>query len=313
VARAPDPFPTLPGAPYASHAATVRRVGAVIAEGLLAGVGLGLAGVGVSLVWWVNGQFNLAQAAVVLIGAYAGWVAAPVSGPFGAAVVSVLAGGLAGLVVEVVLLRPVASQQAPVGLVITFAAGLALVAVLQVLFSSDYRAVVVGAAGLSVDGLALAGPALAGCAAAVVAVAATAAVRERTRLGAMVRSVAEDAGAARLAGVPVTAIRTGVGLLSGGMAGLAGWVVGSTGAFSTIDADRLLLLVSVPGLVAGAGRLAGALVVSAVLGGAGAAIAQFGPERLVDVVALVMLLVALVRLPGRREAATPRLRGRPGP
>ncbi len=281
-------------------------------NGILGGGALGLAALGVSLSWWTGGQFNLAQAAIVLVGAYAGWIAAEAVSPLGAAVVALIAGGLLGWAVEAAILRRVAGRPVPLGLLVSFGSGLAIVAGLQAAATNDYRSIALGLrSGPSPGGLTLSPGDLAAAAAALAAGGALVWLRERTTAGVVMRAVAEDPEAARLCGVPVDRVVGALGACSGALAGLAGWSMAAAGAFSTSSADRLVLLVSVVAVVGGAGRVSRTLAAGFALGGVAALIGEVAAARLVEVAALVVLLAALAGLPLRREAPTSRLRGRP--
>ncbi|MHB1593541.1 MAG: ABC transporter permease subunit [Streptosporangiaceae bacterium] len=286
-------------------------MGPAVLNGLLGGASLGLAAVGVSMLWWVSGQFNLAQAATVLVGAYCGWLSAGALTPFGALVVAAAGGTAVGWATSAVISRKVQERTAMVGMLLSFGTGLAIVAALQAGLSDDYRSIALvayDASTMTRGGVSFGD--LIGMLVAAAAGTVAAWCRDRTVIGSVLRAVAEDPEAARLTGVPVRRVIAGVGAASGAMAGLAGWSIGVAGAFSTAGASRLLLLISAVALIGGAGRIARTLAAGVILGGVGAVIAEVAQPRLIDVAALVALLVAMARLSGLREAPTSRLRGR---
>lgn len=281
-------------------------------NGVLGGGALGLAALGVSLSWWIGRQFNLAQAAIMLVGAYVGWIAAGALSPLGAAVAALGAGGLVGWMVEAVILRRVSGRPVPLGLLLSFGSGLAIVAGLQAAATSDYRSIALSLrGGLSVAGLTLVPGDLAAAGAAVVAGGALVWVRERTPLGAVMRAVAEEPDVARLCGVAVDRVVGAVGACSGAFAGLAGWSMAAAGAFSTSGANRLLLLVSVVAVVGGTGHVARTLGAGFTFGGLAALIGEVAAPRLIEMAALIVLFIALAGQPLRREAPTSGLRGGP--
>jgi branched-subunit amino acid ABC-type transport system permease component len=286
----------------------------VVVNGVLGGGALGLAALGVSLSWWLGGQFNLAQASIVLVGAYAGWLSAGVVSTPGSVVVAAAAGALVGWAVEFLVLRRVAGRSVPVGLLLSFGCALAIVAAIQAVETDDYRSIAPGLGpGPATSGVAVSPADLVAAVAALALGAGLAWLRDRRPTGVVLRAIAEDPDAARLCGVRVTRVVAAVGACSGAFAGLAGWAIGSAGAFSTSDADRLLLVVSVVAVVGGAGRITRTLAAGFALGGLAAGIGEVASPRLVEVAALVVLLVALAGVPPRREASTSRLRGRPQP
>jgi len=286
----------------------------VVISGVLGGGALGLAALGVSLSWWTGGQFNLAQASIVLLGAYVGWAAAGSVTPGGSLVAAGSAGALAGWLVEAVVLRRVNGRPVLLGLLLSFGCGLAIVGGLQAAASDDYRSITLGLrSGLVVGGFSLPPGDLAAAVAALVAGCGLAWVRDRHRAGLLLRAVAEDADAAGICGVRVGRLQAGVGAASGAFAGVAGWCIGAAGAFSTSDADQLVLLVSVVAVVGGVGRVGRTLAAGFAFGGLSAAIGEVAAPRLVELAALVVLLVALASQPRRHEASTSRLRGRPQP
>lgn len=289
-------------------------MGPAIFNGLLGGGSLGLAAVGVTMLWWISGQFNLAQAATVLVGAYCGWLSAGALTPVGALFVAAAGGGLAGWVISAIITPKGVAQRVTVGLLLGFGTGLAIVAALQVALSNDYRSIALAATGTStVAGTGISMGDLAGMLVALGACVTVAWCRDRTAIGRVLRAAAEDPMTAQLAGVPVGRMITGVGAASGAMAGLAGWSMGVAGAFSTADASRLVLLISAVAVVGGIGRIARTLIAGVVLGAVGSVISELAQPRLVDVPALVGLLIALAATPKIREANTSRLRGRVWP
>jgi branched-subunit amino acid ABC-type transport system permease component len=286
----------------------------VVVDGVLGGGVLGLAALGVSLTWWVDGQFNLAQGAIVLVGAYVGWAAAGLVTPLGALVAAALAGASGGGLVSVIIGGRLRRHPAPLGLLVSFGAGLAIVGGLQVIATDDYRSIALGLhPALSVIGVGLPPGDVAAALAALGGGALLAWIRDRRPAGLVLRAVAEDPEAARMSGVRVAFVSGVVGACSGAAAGVAGWALGSAGAFSTSDADRLVLLVSVVAVLGGPGRIVRTLLAGFGLGGLSAIIGAVVAPRLIELAALLVLFAALAGLPPRREAATSRGRGRPEP
>lgn len=286
----------------------------VVANGVLGGGVLGLAALGVTLTWWVDGQFNLAQGAIVLVGAYVGWATAGALSPLGALLAAALAGATSGWLVAAVIGGRVHRRPAPLGLLLSFGIGLAIVGGLQLSATDDYRSIALGLhPALTVVGLGLSPGDMAAAFAALAGGGVLVWVRDRRPSGLVLRAVAEDPEAARISGIRVQWVSALVGAGSGAAAGVAGWALGAAGPFSTADADRLVLLVSVVAVFGGPGRVARTLLAGFGLGGLSAVIGELVAPRLIELAALAVLFAALAGQPPRREAATSRGRGRPEP
>ena len=121
---------------------------------------------------------------------------------------------------------------------------------------------------------------------------------ERTRLGAMIRAVVDDAPMARVTGIRVSRLFTIVFCLGAALAGFAGVIGGPIlSVYPGLDADMLPLALIVV-ILGGTGSLLGALVGSFVIG----FLYNFGqalfPELAYIILFLPMLLILLVRPQG---------------
>lgn len=219
--------------------------------------------VGYCIVLGLCGQFSVAHAALFGVGAYTTAIltAQHGVGSLPALGASVAAGGLAGALVGLPALRVAGDQLAVVTL------GIGEVAQLVML---DWTRVTGGFSGISdipppnvfgwrvVD---VRDTYLLAAASLLVVVAATDLLR-RSPAGLAMRAIREDEAVARAAGVRVGLWKVVAFALSGGIAGLAGWLyAGSIVSISPADFGIVLsVLVAVMVLIGGPGRVYGAVV-----------------------------------------------------
>ena len=248
---------------------------------IVTGLGLGaiyfLVASGLSLIYGLMGVLNFAHGAFMVAGGYAGWLVsrslAPALGAgwslVVAALTAVLVGAVIGLVVEVVLIRPLYERHIQQVLV-TVGLALAAVAAVQGFWGSDphplakpdwlLSTTVVLGANLPNDRFLYI----------VVALAlflGLLALLRFTRLGLVIRAGVENRGMVEALGVDVQRTFTVVFAMGGAAAGLAGILGGVyAGSVSPGQGGAMLIYAFVVVVIGGMGSLVGTAVAAVAVG-----------------------------------------------
>jgi branched-chain amino acid transport system permease protein len=244
---------------------------AVILDGIVLGLGLGLLGVGLTLVYGLAGVLNLAYGEIAVLAAII--VAQLIAGgvPAGlAAVIGVLAGATAGILIDLTLMRPVYRERGGhrvlLGLLLTL--GLAFVIEGVLTWRDPLGALSINVAGGPVRILGV--PLAVGSVwASVIAVAVGAALLvffTATTFGRAVRSVIQDELGAQLVGISPSLVRTVIFGLSGGLAGIVAVTQAMTAPVTVTAGFNLTVLALIVSVVGGLGSVAGAFLAGVLLG-----------------------------------------------
>ena len=244
---------------------------AVILDGIVLGLGLGLLGVGLTLVYGLAGVLNLAYGEIAVLAAII--VAQLIAGgvPAGlAAVIGVLAGATAGILIDLTLMRPVYRERGGhrvlLGLLLTL--GLAFVIEGVLTWRDPLGALSINVAGGPVRILGV--PLAVGSVwASVIAVAVGAALLvffTATTFGRAVRSVIQDEPGAQLVGISPPLVRTVIFGLSGALAGLVAVTQAMTAPVSVTAGFNLTVLALIVSVVGGLGSVPGAFLAGVLLG-----------------------------------------------
>jgi branched-chain amino acid transport system permease protein len=286
---------------------------------LATGLGLGalyfIAASGLSLIYGLMGVLNFAHGAFITAGAYAAWLtmgALPADWPVvGRLLVGIVAavcvGALVGLVVEVVLIRPLYRHHIQQVLV-TVGLSLAGVAAAQGIWGADPRAVdkpawmsgttdVLGArlpndrfvyvlvAGLLFGGLL--------------------ALLHLTRLGLVIRAGVENRTMVEALGINVHRTFTVVFALGGAAAGLAGVLYSQyAGAVSPAQGGSLLIFAFIVVVIGGMGSLTGTAVAAVVVGLVQQLANYYAASGVGDLSVVLLLAVVLLLRPTSLKGAT---------
>jgi branched-subunit amino acid ABC-type transport system permease component len=239
---------------------------------------LALSSVAFTLQYAVSRIANFAHGELLTIGAYAAYSGQHLfhQDTAAVAVIAAVAGALAGLLLNVVLIERFQGRNAITVLIVTLGASLIAQNVLMIIY---------GAANVSysLNGSAPhhVGPFLwTTLDLEVIAAAAAVAVLlylllQRTRFGKAIRAVAQDRSLARVSGIPARRVVMGTWALAGAVAGFAGFMLAATvGTFGPQTGFSFLLLTITAAVAGGLGRpygtLGGALIVGLVVQIAGA-------------------------------------------
>lgn len=280
--------------------------GELIAMQLFSGVALGavfvMLALGLSIIFGMLGIVNFAHGNVFMVGAYAGVFVMERTGSFWAALlVGPLLVGALGLLIERVLIRPLAGRSPDDPLLLTFGLGYVLVEGVRILFGSD--------------GLPFATPEeLSGVADLgigyfpiyrlfVVAVVALVLVvlwygLERTRLGLIVRAGARDPEILRVLGVDIQRLWFWVFGLGIALAALGGVLAAPMRSVNPEMGNVVLGEAFAVTVIGGMGSLMGSVVAGLLVGIVVSMTALVAPEMASIAMFAFMALVLLVRPQG---------------
>jgi len=244
---------------------------AVILDGIVLGLGFGLLGVGMTLVYGLGGVLNLAHgevavlAAIVVAQAMAGGIPTAV-----AAVIGVLAATSAALLLDLTLMRPVYRQtggyRVLLGLLLTL--GVAFMIEGALTWRDPLGALSINVPGRPISVLGV--PMAAGSVwASVIALAVAAALLVffgATIFGRAVRSVIQDELGARLVGISPALVRAVIFALSGGLAGVVAVTQSMTAPLTVNAGFNLTVTALIVSVVGGLGSVAGAFLAGVLLG-----------------------------------------------
>lgn len=287
----------------------------MIVNVVLAGISLAafyfVLSAGLSLVFGIMGVLNFASAGYFLVGLYTSWyLLGHGSGFVLASLGAGLLAGIAALVIEFVLLRPL--YRNPGGqLLTTLGVMLILSEAVNWVFGpqiqqeplSGFLGATVPIAGLPfpVYRLVLTG-------AGVVIYLLILLVLRGTSLGLKVRAGVESQTLAELSGIRVMPLRSLVYAIGGVLAGLAGALYGPFGGVYPGAGTDTLLLTFIVVVIGGLGSVGGTLVASLVIGLAEALVGFYAPNLALTVNVLAMIVVLVLRpqgllgqAPGRRD------------
>lgn len=245
-----------------------------ILNGVVAGAVYALFALGFTLVFGINRVLNLAHGAVFTVGAFAalyGTTLLDLPLPL-AALLAVLAGGLASLLLDFVCFRPLRQRDAPefAAIVSSIGGGLILTSLAQQVSATQVMrfpfgtvpVVVWRVLGVRVQLLQLV---IVGSVA--VLVGALLLFLHRTEAGRQVRAVAISGRTAQLLGINPAVAFAQVFFIAGALAGAAGLLIGL--AFNSVHyvmGEPLLLRAFVVVVLGGMGSIGGAVVAGVLLG-----------------------------------------------
>ncbi len=283
----------------------------LLTNGLVFGLQLALAALGLSLVFGTTGLTNFAHGELVTFGAIVAFafdanLGVPV---IAAGVIATALSGVFGYVQDIALWRPL--RKAGTGLIammiVSIGFGIFLRNLYQYLTDADnhnyteYATVApwhIGPVDLTPKSAAVAAVCI------VVLVLVSLAV-QRTRLGKATRAVSDNPALASSSGINVDNVITIVWVIGAALAGLAGFLLGLTQGFDYQLGFKILLLVFAATTLGGLGTIWGAMVGSIIIGLVVEESTLVIPSELKYVAGLSLLIVVLLIRPqgilGRRE------------
>jgi branched-chain amino acid transport system permease protein len=235
------------------------------------GLGFGLLGVGLTLVYGLGGVLNLAYGEIAVFGAIVvSQVMDRGSPTLLAALVGIAAAACLSVLLDLTLMRPVYRQTGEertlLGLLLTLGVAFVIVGLLNWKYPTGALYIFVGGDPISIAGVPMSAGSIWASAIALGAAACLLVFFGLTTFGRAVRSVIQDETGARLVGISPSLVRTLIFALSGGLAGLVA-VTRSMSAPLTVTAGfDLTTFALIVAVVGGLGSVAGAFLAGVLLG-----------------------------------------------
>jgi neutral amino acid transport system permease protein len=250
--------------------ADAARLAQLLVNGVITGSILALAGVGATLIFGIQRIANFAHGDFLTIGAYAAFFVNVVLGQnlLVAALSAMGAVALFGVAAHFVLFRPLRGRGTVAIALVSVGLGLLIRNVIFIIAGSQIRQFNVNQSQVFIIGVIRLSPGQAVAVAVALVVAPLVALfLARTRLGKQMRAVADNRDLASVSGIDVERIGVAVWVLAGGLAGLAGVMLGlSQGVFDPNMGLGPLFLIFTVVVLGGIGSAYGALVAGLALG-----------------------------------------------
>ena len=246
-----------------------REIAQLVLNGLMAGTILAVPAIGFTAIYAVLRFPNFAIASHLTIGAFAGWLANVSLGlPAALAVgVAFAAAGVAGVVSDELILKPLR----PAGALTTAIAAVALTLVLEnvvrFVFGNDLRGYALPIRrDWQVAGLRIAPQQVQNFGMAVVAMAAVFLFLAFTRTGKAMRAVADNPTLASVKGIDTDRVARLTTFVAMGLAGVGGMLLGLDTSIDPLTGFRVILSVFAAAVVGGLGSIPGAVVGALTIG-----------------------------------------------
>jgi branched-chain amino acid transport system permease protein len=244
---------------------------AAIHDGIVIGLGFGLLGVGLTLVYGLAGVLNLAYGQIAVLGALAASHFMARGAPTVAvAFVTVGVAAAAGIALDLTLMRPVYRQSGEhrtlLGLLLTLGVAFALNGFLS--WRDPLGALYVSVSGdpISILGVPMSAGSIWASGIALAVGAALLVFFGATTFGRAVRSVIQDETGARLVGISPSLVRTIIFAVSGALAGVVALTRSMTAPLPVDAGFDLTIFALIVTVVGGLGSVGGAFLAGIVLG-----------------------------------------------
>ncbi|HEX5583468.1 branched-chain amino acid ABC transporter permease [Gaiella sp.] len=244
---------------------------AVILDGIVLGLGFGLLGVGLTLVYGLGGVLNLAYGEIAVFAAIViSELMARDTPTVLAACVGMLAAALLSVLLDLTLMRPVYRQTGEhrtlLGLLLTLGVAFVIVGLLNWKYPTGALYIFVGGDPISLAGVPMTTGSIWASLIAIVAAGLLLVFFGLTTFGRGVRSVIQDEVGARLVGISPSLVRTLIFALSGGLAGLVAVTRAMTAPVTVSAGFDLTTFALIVAVVGGLGSVAGAFLAGVILG-----------------------------------------------
>jgi branched-subunit amino acid ABC-type transport system permease component len=280
----------------------VELVAPRIVTGLIFGLLLALASIGVSLIYGTTGLNNFAHGELVTFGALMGYVFSAVLGlpGFVAIIAATVLGGAFGYVQDLGLWRPLRRRGVALVplMIVSIGLSLALRYLFQFIFGADQLVLPAdNRAALILGPIRLRSTDIISAVICIVLLLLVAFVLLRTRIGKATRAVSDNRSLAAASGIDVERVIRTVWVGAGALAGLAGVLIGYYQSLRWDTGASILLLIFAAVTLGGFGTAFGALIGSLVIGVITDVSTVFIPNNLKYVAALVVLILILLVRP----------------
>lgn len=285
-----------------------------LVNGLVLGSTYALFALGFTLIFGVLRVINLTYGFYFSLGAFVAlWLARSVGATVWVALpLGAVAAGAVAVVIDALLLTRLRRTRSGelASLMVTLGAVLALYASMAAVLGSDIQRFPFGFAddsALEIAGIRISRIQILIVATTLVLVTMLFVLLQRTRLGLMIRAVAQNEDAARLMGINVGAIVVAISFLSGLLGGAAGILIGlNFNAIQPFMGESMMLRGFAVVIIGGLGDIRGALVAGLLLGVLEVLTAGYVSSSAKEAVAFTVLVLTLwfrpVGLFGRAQA-----------
>lgn len=244
---------------------------AVILDGLVFGLQLAVLGVGISIVFGLNGILDLAYGAKIALAAIFAASLMEAGLPQWGAVVIVLATSLlVGIAVDTSVLAPAhrraGEARTVLSLLVTLAVAFLLDGILVTFRPHTALTVTVSGGPIEIFGTPMRRGSFLAATIAVAALTGAFLLLQTTRLGRAIRCVIQDVEGAQLCGIEPSRVRIIVVALSSLLGGIVALTRAASSSVTPTSGFDLTILAIVVAVVGGLGRVAGALVAGVLLG-----------------------------------------------
>ena len=246
-----------------------REIAQLVLNGLMAGTILAVPAIGFTAIYAVLRFPNFAIASHLTIGAFAGWLANVSLGlPAAFAVgVAFAAAGVAGVVSDELILKPLRPAGALTTAIAAVALTLVLENVIRFVFGNDLRGYALPIRrDWRVAGLRIAPQQVQNFGLAVVAMAAVFLFLAFTRTGKAMRAVADNPTLASVKGIDTDRVARLTTFVAMGLAGVGGMLLGLDTSIDPLTGFRVILSVFAAAVVGGLGSIPGAVVGALTIG-----------------------------------------------
>ncbi|MDB5817869.1 MAG: livH1 [Rhizobacter sp.] len=278
-----------------------------LVNGLSLGCVYALFALGFTLIFGVLGVINLSHGAVFMVGAYAAVTAAVRFdlGLWPTLVLGFFASGIAGLLIDVLVLRPLRNRNAPhlIPMIATIGVGIALTNGIQGIFGAQtlrFPSTIVSDQSLDLGGLHLTALELGIILLSFALMAVLVLLIKKTQLGRALRAIAESPKAAFLLGIDVEGLFRLTSFVAAGLGGVAGVLIAlySNAIFPLMGQPMLHKGIAVI-ILGGMGDIRGAMLGGLFLGFAEVLSVAYIGSTMRDAVAFGLLfLILLIRPTG---------------
>ena len=246
-----------------------REIAQLVLNGLMAGTILAVPAIGFTAIYAVLRFPNFAVASHLTIGAFAGWLANVALGLPAALAVAVafVTAGLAGVLNDEVILKPLRPAGALTTAIAAVALTLVLENVIRFVFGNDLRGYDLPIRrDWQMAGLRIAPQQVQNFVIAVVAMAAVFLFLAFTRTGKAMRAVADNPMLASVKGIDADRVARLTNFVAMGLAGVGGVLVGLDTSIDPLTGFRVILSVFAAAVVGGLGSIPGAVVGALTIG-----------------------------------------------
>lgn len=304
---------TVPGTPTEGSTQTAQpsQIWQLVSSGLRFGLVLGLAALGLSLVFGTTGLTNFAHAELVTFGAIVAWYLNSAGLPLvAAAALTLVLGGVFGWAQDIGFWRPLRKRGTGLVALMIISIGVSLLLryIYLYIFAGErrsYNQYVIQAASVELGPIGFAPRDLWIMGVCVLLLALVAVGLVRTRLGKATRAVSDNPALAAASGIDVDRVVTTVWIVGTALAALSGVMFGLIQQVDYLLGFRVLLLVFAAVVLGGLGTAWGAMVGALIVGVFVEVSTLVIPSELKYAGVLAVLIVILLVRPqgilGRRE------------